>query len=135
MKGPVRKALVLLVGVAVMLIAGCGQQEPPSVKKSRAIAAENIELQKQLKQRGKEIEKLNELNDEKMKEQQKLLAKCQQEKETWKEKSQQNVRNQVKGVLDTVMEENAKLRQENEKLKAQIKELQKEEGKEAENNQ
>jgi hypothetical protein len=109
-----------------MLITGCGQPEPPGVKQSRAIAAENIELQKQLRQRDKEIEKLKELHDEKMKEQQKLLAKCLEEKETWKQKSQKNVRNQVQDVLDTVMNENVKLRQENEKLKTQIKELQKE---------
>ena len=41
-----------------------------------------------------------------------------------KKKSQQNVREQVKGVLDAVMKDNTKLREENEKLKAQIEELQ-----------
>lgn len=126
MKEPARKAFILVVGVAVMLIAGCGQGETPSVKKSRTIAAENMALKKQLKQRSSEIEKLKELHDRKIKEQQKLLAKYQQENETLKQKSQRNIRNQVKGVLDTVIEENAKLREENEKLKAQIKELEKE---------
>ena len=133
MKGPAHKAFVLVVAVAVILIAGCGQQEPPSVKKSRAIAAENIELKKQLEHRSKEIEKLKEQHDKEIKKQEKLLAQCLQEKETWKKKSKQNIRKQVKGVLDVIMEENVKLREENERLKAQIKELQKEpeQGKEA----
>jgi hypothetical protein len=126
MRESARKAFVLAAGVAVVLIAGCGGREPPSVKKSRAIAAENMELRKELERRGEEIEKLKEQHDKEIKEQEKLLAECQQEKESWKEKSRQNVRSQVKGVLDTVMEQNAKLREENEKLKAQIKELQKE---------
>ena len=124
MKGPGRKAFVLLVGAAVMLIGGCGgQQAPPSVKQSRAIAAENIELKKQLEQRTKEIETLREQYSEQLDKQEKLLAACQQEKETWKKKAQQNIRDQVKGVLDPVMEENLKLREENKELKAQIEEL------------
>ena len=127
MKGPARKAFVLVVGAAMMLIGGCGgQQEPPSVKKSRAIAAENIELRKQFEQRSKEIETLKEQHSEQFDTQAKLLAACHQEKETWKKKAQQNIRDQVKGVLDTVMEENVKLREENKDLKAQIEELQKE---------
>jgi len=126
MKRPVREAFVLVVGIAVMLIVGCGgQNEPPGVKKSRAIAAENIELRKQLAQSSKEIEKLKEQHGEEIDEQKKLLQTCLQEKDTWKNKSQQNIRSQVKGVLDTVLEENKKLSDENSKLKAQIEELQK----------
>ncbi len=126
MKRPAREAFVLVVCVAVMLIGGCGgQNEPPDVKKSRTIAAENIELRKQLAKSSKEIEKLKELHSKEIDEQKKLLQTCRQEKETWKNKSQQNIRSQVKGVLDTVLEENKKLREENSKLKAQIEELQK----------
>jgi hypothetical protein len=126
MKGPARKAFVLVIGATVMLIGGCGgQQEPPNVKKSRVIAAENMELRKQLEQRSKEIETLKERNSEEIKKQEELLAACQQEKETWKKKAQQNIRDQVKGVLDPVMEEISKLREENKRLQAQIEELQK----------
>jgi len=124
MKGPVRKVFILLVGAAVTLIGGCGgQQAPPSVKQSRAIAAENIELKKQVEQRSKEIETLREQYSEQLDKQEKLLATCQQEKETWKKKAQQNIRDQVKGVLDPVMEEISKLREENKQLQAQIEEL------------
>jgi len=122
MKRPVQGALILAVGV-VVLIAGCGQQASPNVKKSRAIAAENIQLRKQLEQRSKEIEALKEQHGKEIKKQEKLLAECMEENETLKKKSQQNIRDQVKGVLDAVMEENKKLRGENEKLKAQIEQL------------
>ena len=126
MKRPDLKAFVLVVGIAVMLIGGCGgQNEPPGVKKSRAIAAENIELRKQLAQSSKEIEKLKEQHSKEIDKQEKLLAECLQEKEDWKNKSRQNIRSQVKGVLDTVLEENKKLSEENARLKAQIEELQK----------
>ena len=126
MKRPAREAFALVVIVALTLIGGCGgQNEPPGAKKSRAIAAENIELKKQLTQCGKEIEKLKIRHARELGEQEKLLAKCLQEKEDWQNKSRQNIRSQVKGVLDTVLQENKKLRNENDMLKTQIKELQK----------
>ena len=123
MKKAVRKMFVLAVCVVVMSIVGCGNQVPPSVKKSRLIAVENMRLKKELGQRNREIERLNELHNKESKKQEKLLAECVQEKESWKQKARQNVRNQVKGVFDAVMEQNAKLREENEKLKAQIEKL------------
>lgn len=123
MKKIVRKIFVLTVCVVVMSIAGCGNQEPPSVKKSRLIAVENMRLTKELEQRSREIESIKELHNKEIKKQEKLLAECVQEKESWKKKARQNVRNQVKGVFDAVMEQNAKLREENKKLKAQREQL------------
>ncbi|UCC96393.1 MAG: hypothetical protein JSW66_11160, partial [Phycisphaerales bacterium] len=110
MKGPARKTFVFAVAVAVVLIGGCGAQEPSSVKQGRALAAENIELRKQLEQRSEEIEKLKARHGEEIRKQQSLLDECEQEKQTWKTKAQQNIRDQVKGVLDAVVEENARLR-------------------------
>ena len=124
MKKIVRKIFVLAVGVVVMSIAGCGNQEPPGVKRSRLIAVENMRLKKELGQRNKEIERLNELRNKESKKQEKLLAECMQEKMSWKQKARQNVRKQMKGVFDAVMEQNVKLSEENEKLKAQIEKLQ-----------
>ena len=125
-------ALVLLCICALMLTGGCGQPETPSVKKARAIAAENIELRKELDRLNKEIEMLKAQYSRKIDEQREQLQKCLQEKEELKEKSRQNIRNQVKGVLDTVLEDNKKLREstgrltaENATLKAQIEQLQK----------
>ena len=117
--------LLLLWICAIVLSAGCGPQQPPNVKKARAIAAENIELRKELERRNSQIETLKEQYGEELETQKKRLKTCLQEKEELKEKSRQNIRDQVKGVLDTVLEENRKLREENTRLKAQIEELQK----------
>jgi len=124
MRRQARKICVIAISIAAILIGGCSSPEPPSVKQGRALAAENIELRKQLEQRSEEIEKLTQRHGEEIKKQQSLLEKCEQEKQTWKTKAQQNIRDQVKGVLDTVVEENARLREENKALKAQIEELQ-----------
>jgi hypothetical protein len=124
MKKAVRKGFVLAVSVVViMLVAGCQEQELPSAKKSRLIAAENMQLKKELERHSSDIEGLTDLHNREIEKQEKLLAKCLEEKETWKEKSRQNIRNQVNGVVDALMEQNAELRRENEKLKAQIEEL------------
>lgn len=124
MKRPACKICVIVIGVAVMLTGGCSSPESPGVKQGRALAAENIELRKQLEQRSAEIEKLTQRHSEEIKKQQGLLEKCEQEKQAWRTKAQQNIRDQVKGVLDTVVEENSRLREENKALKAQIEELQ-----------
>jgi len=126
MKRPDFKTFIFIAFCVVMLIGGCaGQNEPPSVKKSRAIAAENIELRKELERRNMEIEKLKGQHKEEIDEQKQLLAECLKEKEIWKQRSRQNIRSQVKGVLDTVLAENKKLSDENARLKEQIEELQK----------
>ncbi|OHB61303.1 MAG: hypothetical protein A2168_02735 [Planctomycetes bacterium RBG_13_50_24] len=125
MKRPDFKAFVLTLIFAVMLAAGCGTQEPLSVKKCRVIAAENTELRKKLERRDKELEIFKEDYSKEIKAQKNMLQTCLQEKEELKNKSRQNVRDQVKGVLDTVVVENKKLRDENTRLKAQIEELQK----------
>ena len=85
MKRPALKAFVLVIVFAVVLTGGCGgQNERPDVKKSRAIAAENIELKKQLAQSSKEIEKLKVQHGKEIDEQNKLLQTCLQEKENLK---------------------------------------------------
>ena len=116
--------MVISIGFGVVLIASCGEKETPSVKQSRAIAAENMELEKQLDRSHAQIDDLKEQYNEELKKQRKLLEKCQQERDQWKAKSRQSVRDQVKSVLDSVMADNTRLREENARLKAQIKELQ-----------
>jgi hypothetical protein len=123
MNRPILRALVIIITIAVTLTVGCGPEEQPNFKKSRTIAAENIELKKQLAKSNKEIEMLKAQYSKEMSEQKEQLRKYLQEKEELKEKSRQNIRNQVSSVLDTVMEENKKLREENAILKAQIEEL------------
>jgi hypothetical protein len=123
MKRAVQKIFVLAVGVAIISIVGCGQPESPNEKMGRLISVENARLKKELELRNKEIERLNELHNKESIKQDKLLTDCLQEKKNWQHKAQQNLRNQVKDVFDSVLEQNSQLREENEKLKAQIEKL------------
>lgn len=124
MKGIAWKMFVLAAStIVVMLIASCQEQEQIDAKKSRVIAAENMELKKELEHRGKEIERLKELHAKEIKRQEGLLAKCQEEKKLWQDKADENIKEQVSEILTVVMEQNSKLQEENENLKAQIDKL------------
>jgi len=130
MKRPAQKAFVLAVGIVVViaLIAGCDEKQNLSstksaVKRHQLIAAENMRLTKELERRDKEIKRQKELHNNKIEQQQELLEKCLQEKNAWKKSAQQNIQEQVDKVLAGVMENYAKLREENENLKVQIERL------------
>jgi len=151
MKRPVHKAVILTVGVVIVLIAGCSEQDASKseVRKSRLIATQ---LKKQSEQLGKEVE-----------EQKELLAKCLQEKKASEEQLQKSgdqtierlnaqvkqleeelealkgskrfkewekeIQKSIKDLSENAirdLEEITKLREENEKLKTEIMELKKE---------
>jgi chromosome segregation ATPase len=128
MKGTVQKMLILVVGVIVfVLIAGCQESAtggPTDAKKSRLIAAENIELKKQLARYDKQIEKLKEQHSKEIKRQDELLAKCQEEKKVrQEEKTDENTKEQMDELSEFIMEQLSKLQEENENLKSQIENL------------
>ena len=119
MKRLTRKAFVLTVGIVVlMLIAGCEEQNKPQsqspTRKDRLVAAENIQLKKDLEQRDEEIER-----------QKTLLDKYMEENRALREDAQENTQTLLGEIMKSFAEESEKLREENEKLKAQIKELKK----------
>lgn len=126
MKRSAQKAIILAVGVVfvIMLIEGCEEQSLSDTKKHRLIAAQNRQLKEQLEQRDAEIGN----RDAEIKKQKKLLEKCRQKKDALKTESKRNFQDQVNEVLNTVMEENVKLRQEVESLKVQIEKLKKQSG-------
>jgi len=127
MKGTAQKVFIVALGVIVfVLIAGCQESAtggPTDAKKSRLIAAENLELKKELANRGKEIERLKQLHSKEIKRQEELVAKCLEEKKLWQDKADENIKAQVGEVSTVVLEQNSKLREENENLKAQIEKL------------
>jgi hypothetical protein len=123
MKGIVKKITVLVVGIISISSAGCNQPQTHSDRMSRLISVENTRLQKELEFHKKQIERLIKRNEKESKRQEKLLAERTKERDSWKLKAQQNIKSQVKGVFDTVLEQNAKLLEENKKLKAEIEKL------------
>ena len=117
--------LMFLCAYALFLIAGCGEKEPPTVKQSRAIAAENIELEKELDRRDARIENLEKQYKKELDKLRKQLKECERQRDEWKMKSKQNVREQAKSLVDPLMEEITRLREANRELTAELEELKK----------
>lgn len=125
MKRPAWKSLISSIGFAVVLAAGCGEKEAPNVKQSRVLAAENMQLQKELDRSNQRFENLKEQYDKELEKQNKLLEECKRERDQWKTKARQNVRDQAASLVDPLMEEITRLREENKKLTEQLEELKK----------
>ena len=123
MKGLTQKALILAICVVVMVCVGCQNGETPSTKKARLIVSENMRLKEQLEQRDSEIEKLKIDHDRQIKLREEQTANCLEQNKTLQKQLKENIQERVDEVLTTVVEENAQLRQEVAKLKAQIEEL------------
>ena len=92
------KGLVLAACVLTLFHAGCAEKEVTDTRKSRLIAAENLQLKQNLSQCNQQIEQLKNTHEKQMQE-------------------------QVKSVLAAMIDENAKLRAEIETLKAEIEKL------------
>jgi outer membrane murein-binding lipoprotein Lpp len=132
MKRSANEAFVLGIVVVTIWITGCAQPEPMNVKMSRVIAAENMQLKEDLRKSDWEIKNLKELHAEQVDKLEKLIEEYKGQVKIWEEKSRQNIRNQVKDILDVVLERNAELREEikalkedNEKLKTELEEQKK----------
>ncbi len=124
MKSIALKAFVLAVGiVAIIIINGCEEQQTSGGKMARIIAAENIQLKKQLQQYKSEIEKLKKQYDIELKTQEELLAKCRQEKKSLEEQLAGKYEDQINDFFKNVAEESGRLDEENKQLKAQVEEL------------
>jgi len=113
MKNGLLKTIVLVTVLMIIILinAGCQEQKIVGDRKARAIAAENLELKKQLAAKDKEIENLK-----------RAVAN--------REVDKQAVSKAVKAELDKVnadifemFENNIKLEEENKALKKQIEEL------------
>jgi len=115
MKKILHKAIILVIGICffIVLITGCEEQEL-SDKKARLIATENIELKEQIKQLDKEIEK-----------QKNLVKQCEGDKEVLKGQLDGGMQDMMSGVLESIVQENKSLQEENAKLKTQIEQLKK----------
>jgi len=112
MKRQVQKGFVLVISIVIfMLIAGCEEQSLTGTKKCRLLAAENIQLKKQLNERDTEIEKQKE-----------QLEKYQQEK-----KAQEEAAYPINPeFVEFIIGENARMMEENEALLAEVESLKQE---------
>jgi len=123
MKRTLHKALILVFAISIICAAGCQEAEKPSEKKSRVIAARNMELEKQVVERDKQIDDLKTQHTAKLGLEQKKLADCRKQTADCKQQLKQGMEEKVNEVLTAAIEETAKLHAENTKLKAEIAEL------------
>jgi DNA repair exonuclease SbcCD ATPase subunit len=128
MKIRISKTILLAAGI-IMLSAGCQEEKLQSDKKNRVIAAENIQLKKEIKKRDEKIERLKKQHEKKLQQQEELLDKYAKQKEALEKQLQKGVKNQIDDVLTNLIEENAKLRDEINRLEAELEELAKAEKK------
>ena len=125
MRMGVLKSFMLAAGVVVIvLIVGCEeQQQQPDTKMARVMAAENIQLKKDLEERDSEIKKLKEQYGKESKEQEQLLAECQKSVEDLQEQLAGKFESQTNEFFEALTGDIGNLREENDNLKAQIETL------------
>ena len=125
MRALFHKELIVVIGIVFVLISGCSEPESMNVKMSRIVAAENMELKEELRQQDWEIKSLKEQHEQQINNLEDTVAGLKEQVKALAEKSKQNVRDQVEGVLDVVVEQNAQLKAMNERLKEEIEQLKK----------
>jgi regulator of replication initiation timing len=123
MRTQIQKWIILVFVVAIAVAGGCQESQTPSEKKSRVIAAQNMELQKQLAERNKQIDDLKAQYAARIGLEQKKLAECQKQTADCKQQLEKGMEEKVNDVLVASIEQNAKTREENATLKAEIAEL------------
>ncbi len=106
-------AIVLIV---LLFVIGCRQDRTPQAKQARLIAVENAQLKERLvaveARHGKELGHCQE-----------ELAVCRRRIETLERDLQKGIAARVNSVTMAVMNENARLRQEIEQLRAEVARL------------
>jgi chromosome segregation ATPase len=115
--------VTVVVGLMLGLGSGCRQETTPEAKQARLIAAESMQLRKQLADCDAEMEKLKARHAKEIEQRQTQLEACQQRVEALQKDLEKGVAARVESVMATVMDENAKLRKEVEALRAEIKTL------------
>ncbi len=117
MKGTLQKIVATACcTIGCVLLCGCEEANTSDVKMHRLIAAENSQLRAQLQAETQKRDKeIKDLKDQ--------LGQCEQEKQVWQDKADKALKEQIDGMIGIVMDEANNLKQENENLKARIKEL------------
>lgn len=123
MRTQIRIVLIFVFLTALIVTAGCQEAQTPNEKQSRLIAARNIELEKQIAAKDKEIENLKAQYAVRLGLEQKKLADCKKASAAFQEELKQDRAKEMDDMLVPTLNRLAELRDENEKLQARIKEL------------
>ncbi len=110
--------------VAMLVFAGCQQpQEAPNQQQARLLAAQNADLQKQLETQQAEIKILQEKHTKELRLRDQELIRCKVRIDALQQEIKKGIDQRVQTITARVLDENAKLRQEIEQLKAEIAKL------------
>ena len=105
--------------VAMLVFAGCQQpQEAPNQQQARLLAAQNADLQKQLEARQAEIKVMQEKHTKELRLRDQELIRCKVRIDALQQEIKKGIDQRVGTITARVLDENANLRQEIEKLKA-----------------
>ncbi len=120
--GVLRVIAILTLAVTAGLLAGCQQSQQgtqtPNEKQARLLVVQNADLQKQLAGCRAEIESLRQKHAQDLRQRDEELARCKARIKALQKDIEKGIAERVNGVTTTLLEENAKLRQEVERLKA-----------------
>ncbi|MBN2020824.1 MAG: hypothetical protein JW749_11445 [Sedimentisphaerales bacterium] len=113
---------VVMVTLISLSVTGCQEEQVLQDEKTyRLIGAENIRL---MGENEKLIGQINRLSQ--------ALAKCEEEKQTYKHRAEVEIKENVEGILKAAMDQNVAQRDEIERLQAEIAKLKGEAGSETE---
>ncbi len=115
--------VAVVVGLLLGFGSGCGQETTPEAKQARLIAAESVQLRKQLADCEREKEHLETRCTNEIEQREAQLAACQSRIEALEKDFQDGIARQVGSVMAAVMDENARLRREIEMLRAEIESI------------
>lgn len=116
---------IIVLAAAMAFTAGCQQQQqaPPNERQARLLATQSADLQRQLAAARQEIEALHQKYNQQLRRRDIELTKCKARIRDLQRDVEKGIAERAGNVAATVMQENAKLRQEIEQLKAQVEEL------------
>jgi len=117
------KVLVVTVVIGLLLGLGCRQEATPDTRQARLIAAESMQLKKQLAARDEEMKQLKVRHAKEIEQRQAQLEACRTRIEVLQEDLEGDIAKRVDSVMTAVMQENARLRKEIESLRAEISAL------------
>lgn len=123
MRRPIHKALALLFLAALVCSAGCQEAQNSSEKQSRLVAARNIELEKQLAARDKEMGNLKAQYAASLELEQKNLADCRKKSAECEEKFKEDWNKKIMEMVVPTQDKAAQLQMQNLMLQAKIDEL------------
>ena len=118
-----RVVAVIMVCIIAAMLAGCGQPQTPDEKQARLLAAENIEIKERLANQQARAETVQKQQAHKLQQQEQELSTCRTRTEQLQKDLKKGIAERVGDVTTKVMDENAGLRREIERLQAEIDRL------------